>query len=359
MPAARTSPRPPPPLRLIPGGGKAGERDFAGGRLSSDAGVVLLKDIDDQLGLTRTLATVLKDPRAPRRITFPFEDLLTQRVYQIVAGYEDANDANTLRDAPIFTLLLARLPATGASLASPPTLSRFENRVSRTALYRLARVLFDHCIASYAKSPQVIVLDGDDPEDRGHGQQEPARDDGSDGGDGFMPLHLYEGRSGRLLTPILKAQRFTGTQRLAVLTRLVKRLRPAWPHPLLLFRGDRHCAYPEVRQWIEDQPALSSVTGWTSHTILPELAREVVEPAQGAYERSGPKVTHAVTRRATRPGRGGARAASCSRWQSVTKASTHALWALSWSRPVPRCFPSTSTALAAKQKMRAKITNCL
>jgi DDE family transposase len=95
-----------------------------------------------------------------------------------VAGYEDANDANTLRDAPIFKLMLDRLPETGDSLASQPTLSRFENRVSRTELSRMARVLLDHCIASYAKQPQVIVLEVDDTEDRGHGQQEQARYDG-------------------------------------------------------------------------------------------------------------------------------------------------------------------------------------
>src|SRR5262247_630681 len=131
MPADRTTPRQPTPLPLALVGGKAVELDFEGGRLSSDAGVLLLKDIDDQLGLTRDLATVLKDPRDPRRIAFTLEDLLKQRVYQIVAGYEDANDANTLRDDPIFKLRLDRWPETGDSLASQPTLSRFENRVSR------------------------------------------------------------------------------------------------------------------------------------------------------------------------------------------------------------------------------------
>ena len=114
-PADRTTPREPTPLPLAPVGGKAVELDFTGGRLSSDAGVILLKDIDDQLGLTRALAMVLKDPRDPRRVAFTVEDLLKQRVYQIVAGYEDANDANTLRDDPIFKLMLDRLPETGDS----------------------------------------------------------------------------------------------------------------------------------------------------------------------------------------------------------------------------------------------------
>src|SRR5262247_4551523 len=291
MPADRTTPRQPTPLPLAPVGGKAVELDFEGGRLSSDAGLILLKDINDQLGLTRALAAVLSDSRDVRRIHFTPEDLLKQRVFQIAAGYEDANDANTLRDDPIFKLMLDRLPETGASLASQPTLSRFENRVSRPELYRMARVLLDHFIASYAKPPQVIVLDVDDTEDRVHGQQEQARYDGYYGGYCFMPLHLYEGLSGRLMTTLLKAKRFTGTQMLAVLQRVVKRLRHAWPDTLLIFRGDSHFAYPEVMQWLEAAPELSYVTGLTSNAILQELAREVVEQTKRAYERSGHKIT--------------------------------------------------------------------
>src|SRR5499433_734952 len=291
MPADTTTLMEPTPLPLAPVGGKAVELDFTGGRLSSDAGVVLLKDIDDQLGLTHDLAMALKDPRDPRRVVFTVEDLLKQRVYQIVAGYEDANDANTLRDDPIFKLMLDRLPETGASLASQPTLSRFENRVSRTELYRMARVLLDHFIASYTKPPQVIVLDVDDTEDRVHGQQEQARYDGYYGGYCFMPLHLYEGLSGRLMTTILKAKRFTGTQMLAVLKRLVKRLRQAWPDTWFILRGDSHFAYPEVMAWIEAQAHLSSVIGLTSNAVLQKLAHEVLAQAKRAYACWGRKAT--------------------------------------------------------------------
>jgi hypothetical protein len=291
MPAAVATPLQPAPLHLAPVGTKSVELDFDGGRLSSDAGVVLLKDIDDQLGLTRALAAVLSDPRDGRRIHFTPEDLLKQRVLQIAAGYEDANDSNTLRDDPIFKLMLDRLPETGAPLASQPTMSRFENRVSRSALYRMARVLLDQFIASYTTQPKVIVLDVDDTEDRVHGQQEHARYDGYYGGYCFMPLHLYEGLSGRLMTTILKAKRFTGAQMLAVLKRLVKHLRHAWPDTLVIFRGDSHFAYPEVMQWVDEQPDLHYVTGLTSNTVLQKLAREVVEQAQRAYAHSGHKVT--------------------------------------------------------------------
>ena len=142
------------PLQLAPVGDKAIALDFAGGRLSSDAGLVLLKDPDEPLGLTRALAAVLSDPRDARRVNFPQHDLLKQRVFHIAAGYEDANDANTLRHDPIFKLLLERLPETGAPLASQPTLSRFENRVSRTDLSRMALVLVDQFLASYSHPPR-------------------------------------------------------------------------------------------------------------------------------------------------------------------------------------------------------------
>lgn len=278
-------------LHLAPVGNKAVDLDFDGGLLSSDAGLMLLKDPDEQLGLTRALAAVLKDPRDPRRVHFTLHDLLKQRVLHIAAGYEDANDANTLRHDPIFKLLLDRLPDTGPPLASQPTLSRFENHVSRTELYRMARVLVEQFLASYARPPQLIVLDFDDTEDPVHGAQEQARYDSYYGGYCFLPLHLYEGLSGRLITTIFKAKRFTGTQMLSVLKRLVKRLRQAWPDTLLIFRGDRHFAYPEVRQWIEAQAHLSYVTGLTSNAVLQPLAHEVVEQAKRAYERDGGKIT--------------------------------------------------------------------
>jgi hypothetical protein len=291
MQAAITPPLHLAPLHLAPVGAKAVDLDFDGGRLSSDAGLVLLKDPDAQLGLTHNLAAVLSDPRDPRRVHCTHRDLLKQRVFHIAAGYEDANDANTLRHDPIFKLLLERLPETGAPLASPPTLSRFENRVSRTELYRMALVLVDQFLASYVRPPQLSVLDFDDTEDPVHGGQEQARYDGYYGGYCFLPLHLYEGLSGRLITTIFKAKRFTGAQMLAVLTRLVKRLRQAWPHTLLIFRGDSHFAYPEVMQGIEEQPDLSYVTGLTSNRVLTERAREIVDQAKRAYEGDGGKST--------------------------------------------------------------------
>lgn len=102
------------PLHLSPVDGKIVDFNFDGGRLSSDGGLVLLGDADDQIGLTRHLAAVLQNPRDARRVNLTRPDLLKQRVWQIAAGYEDANDANTLRHDPIFKVALGRLPEIGA-----------------------------------------------------------------------------------------------------------------------------------------------------------------------------------------------------------------------------------------------------
>jgi Transposase DDE domain group 1 len=291
MPANMTTPLQLSPLHLAPVGTKAVNLDFDGGRLSSDGGLVLLNDPDNQIGLTRDLAAVLRDPRDPRRVHFTLHDLLKQRVLQIAAGYEDANDATTLRHDPIFKLLLDRLPDSGPPLASQPTISRFENRVSRTELYRIARVFVEQFIASYDRPPKLIVLDFDDTEDPAHGAQEQVRYDGYYGGYCFLPLHVYEGLSGRLITTIFKAKRFSSAQMLAVLKRLVQHLRHAWPATVLIVRGDSHFAYPEVMQWIEAQAHLHYVTGLTSNAVLKQLAHEVVEQAKRAYARDGGKVT--------------------------------------------------------------------
>ena len=104
-----------------------------------------------------------------------------------------------------------------------------------------------------------------------HGEQEHIRYDGYYGGYCFLPLHVYEGLSGRLIPTIFKAKRFTGTQMLAVLKRLVKHLRHAWADTLIVFRGDSHFAYPEVMQWIEAQAHLHYVTGLTSNNVLQTL----------------------------------------------------------------------------------------
>lgn len=271
------------PLSLSPVLAKAVLMDFDGGRLSSDAGLLLLQEVDQRLGLTRALSEVLSDPRDERYTQHSIEEMLQQRVFQIAAGYEDANDSDALRHDPVVKMVVGRLPETGAPLASQPTISRFENTPSRGDLYRLAEVLLDQFIRSYDEPPEVVVLDFDDTEDRVHGTQQLALFHGYYDTYCFLPLHVYEGLSGRLITTILKPKRLRGEQALAVLKRLVERLRAAWPKTLIIFRGDSHFAYPEVMDYLEQAPHMGYATGLQTNAVLKRLAADVVEEARRLY----------------------------------------------------------------------------
>jgi hypothetical protein len=265
--------------------------DFQGGRLSCDAGVLLIAQVDEHLGLTHALASVLPDRRDPKRTQHSMTDLVRQRVFQIAAGYEDQDDSDTLRSDPIFKLLLDRAPETGADLASQPTMSRFENGVGPKALYQMADVFVGHFIRSYDQAPEVIVLDFDDTADLVHGQQEQARFNAHVGDHCFMPLHVYEGLSGRLILTLLKPSLLKGIALLPLVHRLVCRLRRAWPETEILFRGDSHFAYPEVMAYLEAQPRMHYVTGLASNSVLKDLASEIEAEARRHFARGDrPKV---------------------------------------------------------------------
>src|SRR5688500_4942187 len=111
--------------------------DFAGGRLTSDAGALLLREVDRRIDLTRSLAACLTDPRDPMKIVHDQRVMLAQRILGIALGYEDLNDHDTLRSDPLFSVLTEQFPDPDALLASSPTLCRLENRVDRRSLARM------------------------------------------------------------------------------------------------------------------------------------------------------------------------------------------------------------------------------
>src|SRR5450755_1336607 len=133
------------------------EADFEGGDISSDGGLLLLRQVDERIGLSRAAAAVLSDPRDPSRVTHSLRDLLAQRIYGLCCGYEDLNDHDTLRDDLLMQTAVGRVDA----LASSPTLSRLETRATRAQAVALHRVLIEQFIASHKKEPSELVLDID------------------------------------------------------------------------------------------------------------------------------------------------------------------------------------------------------
>ncbi len=155
---------------LSPVAGKKVQASFDGWLLSSDGGLLLLREVERKLGIAERLAACLHDPRAAKKVRHSIAEMIRFRRFAIAAGYEDANDCGTLRVDPVFKMTAGRLPESGGDLCSQPTMSRLENTPSRIALVRMMAAMVDPFGDSWAHVPNRIVLDIDDTKDRVHGK---------------------------------------------------------------------------------------------------------------------------------------------------------------------------------------------
>ncbi len=259
--------------------------DFDGGEVSSDFGALLLRGVDRQTGLVDRLAGAIRDTRHPSYIEHSLTDLLRQRIYQAACGYADGNDANTLRRDPAFKLAVDRAPlAEGNDLASGSTFSRLERDMSRKDIYRLAQAFVDAFIASYAATPKAIVLDMDHSEDRTHGQQEFAFYNHHYRSHCYLPLFLFEGLSGKLITAVLRpGKRPTGRENAAIIGRVVRRLRQAWPDTHIVLRGDGHFANPELMALCEADEHMDFIFGLSGNKALTPKAEPLLAQARAIH----------------------------------------------------------------------------
>ncbi len=253
---------------------------FDGGILTSDSGALLLREVEAKSGILSRLIEAITDRRHPSYVAHSVADLVKQRVFQIACGYEDANDCDALCSDPGFKVACDRLPISGENLASQPTMSRFENQMRRSDLYRVACAFVDCFIASYAKPPRVILLDIDDTQDTVYGTQQLALFNGYFNAYAYQPLHIYEGQSGKLITTILRpGVRPSGIQLVAILKRLVAYLRAAWPDVAIFLRGDSHFSCPQVQDFCETH-TLYFIFGQTANTRLLTLAKPLMDQAK-------------------------------------------------------------------------------
>jgi hypothetical protein len=147
------------------------EFEVASAPLTSDAGLLIIRQFDDQIGFTQRFADALDDHRDPALMRQSYLTMVRQRIYGILADYEDQNDHDTLRSDPAFKLIADRLPG-DPDLASQPTLSRFENAVSIPELWRLRDATVDAFVASFEVPPRRLTLDIDAFDDPTHGRQQ-------------------------------------------------------------------------------------------------------------------------------------------------------------------------------------------
>jgi Transposase DDE domain group 1 len=250
---------------------------FDGGQLSSDAGVLLLRGVEKKLGLAARLASCIRDRRKPERIEHSLEEMLRLRMFAIAAGYEDANDCASLRHDPIFKMAVGHAPESGEALCSQPTKSRLENAPSKIEIVRLMAAMVDQFCDSYRRMPSAITLDIDDTFDAVHGQQQLSLFNAHYDERCFLPIHIYEGASGKPVAMILREGKTpSGKEVRTVLKHVVKRIRAHWPKINIRVRGDSHYGRDEVMEGCENH-GVDYVFGFGGNDVLQALTRPAAD----------------------------------------------------------------------------------
>jgi Transposase DDE domain group 1 len=259
--------------------GKGVRVAFDGGRLTSDAGVLLLAEIERRLKIAERLARCLSDPRAPERVRHTLAEMLRFRMLLIAAGYPDANDCDSLRIDPAFKMATGRLPESGADLCSQPTMCRLENLPGPTALKRMMAAMVELFCDSFTDVPRRIVLDIDDTCDPAHGQQQLALFHAHYNERCFLPIHVYEAVSGKPVAVILRPGKTPdGTEVMLVLRHIVGAIRRRWPRVDILVRGDSHYGRPEAMSWCE-RNRVAYVFGLAANKVLLARVADLAENA--------------------------------------------------------------------------------
>jgi Transposase DDE domain group 1 len=257
--------------------------DFEGGEITSDAGLLLISQADKSLRLIERLAGCIKDRRDARYAEHDMETLLRQRVYQIVAGYEDCNDGNLLRKDPALKAACERL-LSERDLASQPTLSRLENSITREDLYRMAEEFLNLYIRRNRKrKPNRIILDMDGTDDPTYGNQQLTFFHGYYDQYMYHPLVIYDADTGELITSVLRAgNRHASYGVLSILKRIVPRLKEAFPRTKIIIRGDAGFAIPAIYEYCEEE-GLGYVIGLIRNDNLERMIEALMKTAQEQY----------------------------------------------------------------------------
>jgi len=295
--------------------------------LSSDAGLLPIRQLDETLRLTAAFAAALLDERDEPAVQHSYLEMTRSRVYGILAGYEDQNDHDTLRSDPVFKLIANRVPDDD-DLASQPTLSRFENAIGPSSLFRLQDVLIDQFIASFADPPTHLTFDIDAIDDPTHGDQQLTFFHG------YYDQYQY---LERVITcaendHIVMATLLFGTAPASLgadddLSYLVQRLRRVWPWLRISLRGDCGFAVPEFYITAETQDVDYSI-GLGMNPVLQRLSEPLLKQAIAQWEATG------------QPQR-----------------LFDAFWYRAESWPVPRWVVMKAEANAAGTNRRAVVTN--
>ena len=277
----------PQPIAFTPLGRQQLLAQFDGGRITSDAGALLLREVAGRSKLFERMAACVPDPREPSMIKHDQRTMLAQRVLGIACGWEDLNDHHGLRVDPLMQAAGERDADEARPPASPATLCRLENRVDRGACVELSKLLVERFIESFDAPPPELVLDFDATDDPIHGGQEGRFFHGYYGGYCYLPLYVFCGE--KLLVSYLRPSNIDAAkQSRGILKLLVDRLRRQWPQVKIVFRGDSGFCRWRLMRWC-DRHDVGYVIGLARNKALERMAEPFMRAAKRQYEQTKQK----------------------------------------------------------------------
>lgn len=257
--------------------------NFNGGSVTSDGGILLLRQVEKKMKLIESVSKVIPDNRTPNKIKHSFLTMIKQRVFGIALGYEDLNDHITLKEDIAFQTGIDQDNA----LASSSTLCRFENQATGKIAFDMHKVIIDQFISSFNNPPKKLILDFDATDDLIHGNQVGKFYHGYYKNYCFLPLYVFCGK--KLLVSYLRPANNDGFYHAwAILSLLVKRLRQSWPNVKIIFRGDGGFCRHKMFDWC-DKKDVEYVTGIASNARLKKLIKPALEEAKNNFEETQKK----------------------------------------------------------------------
>ncbi|BAY66973.1 transposase (plasmid) [Calothrix brevissima NIES-22] len=274
--------------------------NFKGEPVTSDAGLILIAELDKKRDITSRFAACFKDYRDPKKISHPVQSLIAQRIYGLIMGYEDINDHETLRHDPIFALAVGKVINSDQkliTLAGKSTLNRLEHcpeDVSSRENSRYHRIEYDGAaierllvelfLESYQKPPRQIILDLDVTDNLIHGNQEETFFNPYYKGYCYAPLYIFCGK--KIIAAKLRASNLDpAAWGLEELQRVIKIIRLRWQNVKIIIRGDSAYSREEIMAWCESQTGIDYVFGLSENNRLIQATKSIKYRASQEYSR--------------------------------------------------------------------------
>lgn len=281
--------------------------EFNGGTITSDGGVLLLKEVEAKRRIIKQFAACFTDHRDPRLIEHTVEELVGQRIYALALGYEDLNDHDLLRRDPLLAAAVGKLDPEGqerrreadrgAALAGKSTLNRLElrsddpvkdGRYKKVSLddKKVDDFFIEVFLQAHPEAPELIIIDLDATDDPLHGKQEGRFFHGYYGGYCYLPLYFFCGDF-LLCARLRTADKQPAGGALDEIKRIVSRLREPWPQTRIWFRGDSGFSRDEIMTWCEQTEGLDYLFGQAKNQRLEKLLAKEMAEAKQQFEATG------------------------------------------------------------------------